>query len=266
MAAAQWRPVGAVPGAGCRPLSRRPVAEVSVRRAREVFPVPGAGDLLSHGGGDRRVVRVLVGSRRFDAAGTRLRLHAAGRDWFRRRHPRRPSPVQNSIGLSRRAFAQGFWFAAQRDEEVACLKTDLGLDFVPEQYKELSWSAQYLCNRALEKSRYHLKRPDLTHVSRTWPLRCVLYRDSRFPFEEAKFARWLAATQERYELVGRESVSLPRLRQDERTVMAIETIDSYKFVPRDPSSPPVPLPPLADESASAHPLVIGKKPEGGLRQ
>ena len=48
--------------------------------------------------------------------------------------------------------------------------------------------------------------------------------------------------------------------------MAIETIDSYKFVPRDPSSQAVPSPPLADQNASAHPLVIGKKPESGLRQ
>ena len=103
-------------------------------------------------------------------------------------------------------------------------------------------------------------------MSRTWPLRCVLYRESRFPFEEAKFTRWLTEMQEHYELVGRESVSLLRLRQDERTVMAIETIDSYKFVPRDPSSRAVPLPPLADETASGHPLVIGKKLEGGLRQ
>ena len=94
----------------------------------------------------------------------------------------------------------------------------------------------------------------------------MLYRESRFPFEEAKFARWLAEMQQRYELVGRESVSLPRLRQDERTVMAIETVDSYKFVPRDPSSKAVPLAPLADESASAHSLVIGKKLESGLRQ
>jgi hypothetical protein len=175
-------------------------------------------------------------------------------------------PYKTQSDYRARAFAQGFWFGAQHDEEVACLKTDLGLDFVPEQYKELSWSAQYLCNRALEKSRYHLKRPDLTHVSRTRPLRCVLYRESRFPFEDAKFARWLAEMQASYELVGRESVSLPRLRQDERTVMAIETIDSYKFVPRDPSSKALPLPPLADESTSGHPLVIGKKLERGLRQ
>ena len=104
-------------------------------------------------------------------------------------------PYKTQSDYRARAFAQGFWFGAEHDEEVACLKTDLGLDFVPEQYKELSWSAQYLCNQALEKSRYHLKRPDLTHVLRTRPLRCVLYRDSRFSFEEAKFARWLSEMQ-----------------------------------------------------------------------
>jgi hypothetical protein len=174
-------------------------------------------------------------------------------------------PYKTQSDYRERAFAQGFWFPAARDEEVVCLKSDLGLDFVPDEYKELSWSAQYLCNRAVEKSRNHLRAPDLSRVSRARPLRCVLYRESRFSFGEAKFARWLADMQERYELVGRESVSLPRMRQDERTVMAIEYVDSYKFVPRDPSSKPTSGSPVAERDASGHAVVVGKRPTGGER-
>jgi hypothetical protein len=175
-------------------------------------------------------------------------------------------PYKTQSDFRARAFAQGFWFCAQRTEEVACLKSDLGLDFVPEQYKELSWAAQYLCNRALEVSHYRLPRPDMTRVSRERPLRCVLYRESRFPFEEAKFARWLADMQQKYELVARESVPFPRMKQDERTLVATEFIDSYKFVPRDPSSNPVPAPPLADRQTSRHALGIRKVSAGGVRQ
>ncbi len=174
-------------------------------------------------------------------------------------------PYKAQSDYRERAFAQGFWFPVARDEEVACVKSDLGLDFVPDQYRNLSWSAQYLCNRAVEKSRNHLRAPDMSRVSRSRPLRCVLYRESRFTFDEAKFARWLADMQDRYELIGRESVSLPRMRQDERTVMAIESIDSYKFVPRDPSKS-APASPLADRDASGHAVVVGKRPAGGERQ
>jgi hypothetical protein len=174
-------------------------------------------------------------------------------------------PYKTQSDFRARAFAQGFWFSAERDEEVACLKSDLGLDFVPEQYKELSWAAQYLCNRSLEISRYHLRRPDFSRVTRSRPLRCVLYRESRFPFEEARFARWLSEMQQHYELVGRESLSFPRLRQDERTLVAVEYVDSYKFVPRGPSSDRVSSPPLADRT-SASPLAVRKGPAGGDRE
>jgi hypothetical protein len=155
-------------------------------------------------------------------------------------------PYKTASDYRARAFAQYFWFGTSRSEEVACLKSDLGLDFVPEQHRDLSWAGQYLCNRAIEVSRYHLPRPDLSRVTREHPLRCVLYRESRFPFEQERFDQWLAEMRQHYDLVARESISLPRMRPDDRTVMAVETIDSYKFVPRDPSAPASPSPPLAE--------------------
>jgi hypothetical protein len=175
-------------------------------------------------------------------------------------------PYKTQSDFRARAFAQSFWFPAQRDQEVACLKSDLGLDFIPEQYRELSWAAQYLCNRAIEVSRCHLRAADWSRASPSRPLLCVLYRESRFPFEEARFAQWLAQMQEHYELTARESRSFPRLRQDERTLVATEFIDTYKFVPRDPSFKPVPAAPLSARPASGPSLAVGKGPAGGDRQ
>jgi hypothetical protein len=48
--------------------------------------------------------------------------------------------------------------------------------------------------------------------------------------------------------------------------MAIESIDSYKFVPRDPSSKPAPAPPIAERDASGHAVAVGKRSAGGERQ
>lgn len=175
-------------------------------------------------------------------------------------------PYKTLSDFRARAFAQGFWFARQQEEEVACVKSDLGLDFVPGQYKELSWAAQYLCNRALEKSRYHLQRPDLSRVSRSRPLLCVLYRESRFDLDTAKRTRWLTGMREHYELAAQESISLPRLRQDERTVMAIEFVDTYRFVPRDPSSQPLLSPPVANGERSGRVIAVRKRLAGGERQ
>jgi hypothetical protein len=145
------------------------------------------------------------------------------------------APYKTQSDFRVRAFARGFWFSARSTEEVVCLESDLGLDFVPQERRELSWSAEYLCNYAIEKSRYRFKPADWNRVSRDRPLRCVLYHESRFPLDEPKLARWLDAMRENYDLVGRESASFPRLRHDERTLITMEFIDSYKFVRRDPS-------------------------------
>jgi len=155
-------------------------------------------------------------------------------------------PYKTLSDFRSRAFARGFWYSARSNEEVVCLESDVGLTFVPQKRQELSWSAQYLCNYAIEKSRYKLAPADRSRVSRDRPLRCVLYHESRFPLDRAKLGQWLAEMQRNYELLGRESVSLPRMRHDERTLVAVEFIDSYKFVPRDPSRPTQPMTPLTD--------------------
>ena len=131
-----------------------------------------------------------------------------------------------------RAFAKAFWVGTHYAEEVSCLKSDQGLDFVPDQHRELSWSAHYRCNRAIEVSRWSLRPADLNRVSATRPLRCVLYRDARYELDQERLDNWLSEMKRNYELTAHESIPFPRLTKNERRLVTMEYIDSYKFVPR----------------------------------
>lgn len=143
------------------------------------------------------------------------------------------NPYKTRSDFRARAFAQSFWPGAHSAEEVACLKSDLGLDFVPDQHVQLSWSAHYRCNRAIEVSRSSLKPVDFDKVSATRPLRCVLYRDARYEVDEEHLNQWLIEMQQKYELIARESVPFARLAKDDRRLVTMEYIDSFKFVPRE---------------------------------
>ena len=152
------------------------------------------------------------------------------------------NPYKTRSDFRARAFAQSFWVGAHSAEEVACLKSDLGLDFVPEQHRELSWSAHYLCNRAIEVARSSLKPVRFEKVSGTRPLRCVIYRDARYALDQERLDRWLEEMSENYELVGHEQIPFPRLAKNERTLVTMEYVDSYKFIPRtdnEKDSPPI---------------------------
>jgi hypothetical protein len=135
-----------------------------------------------------------------------------------------------------RAFAKAFWVGTHYAEEVSCLKSDQGLDFVPDQHKELSWSAHYRCNRAIEMSRSRLHPADLKQVSVNRPLRCVLYHDARYELDQASLDKWLDEMKQHYELIAHESIPFPRLAKNERRLVTMEYIHSYKFVPRGDSS------------------------------
>lgn len=149
------------------------------------------------------------------------------------------SPYKTRSDFRARALAESFWVGAHYSEEVVCLKSDLGLDFVPDQHRELSWSAQYLCNRAIETSRFRLKPADVRRISATRPLRCVLYHDSRFSLDQTALQTWLAKMNEHYETIGHDSIPLPRLDKNDRRLLAYETIDSYRFIPRENVLPPL---------------------------
>lgn len=135
-----------------------------------------------------------------------------------------------------RDFARAFWVGTHYAEEVSCLKWDQGLDFVPDQHRELSWSAHYRCNRAIEMSRSGLHPADLSRVSASRPLRCVLYHDARYTLDEARLEEWLNEMKQKYELVAHESIPLPRLAKNDRRLVTMEYVDSFKFVPRSESA------------------------------
>ena len=155
-------------------------------------------------------------------------------------------PYKTRSDYRARAFAQAFWFGIQSAEEVLCLKSDLGLDFVPEQHRELSWSAQFRCNRAIEVSRAHLRPADLSRVAKDHPLRCVMYRDARFGLDQQSLDRWLADMKTHYELVAHESLPFPRFAKNDTRLVAMEYVDSYKFIPRNGEPTPSSPSPLAD--------------------
>src|SRR5262249_22979201 len=104
-----------------------------------------------------------------------------------------------------RSFARWFWFNAEFAGEAVWLKTDLGLDFSPPTYRELSWSAMYLCNQRMCSPRHQAGAvPHWERIAADWPLRCLLYRDPQFPVDEAALERWQSEMAQHYQLVSRD--------------------------------------------------------------
>jgi Dolichyl-phosphate-mannose-protein mannosyltransferase len=143
------------------------------------------------------------------------------------------SPYKNISDERSRAFAQWFWYNAEYDSEVACLKTDLGRDFAPDTFRQLSFSAEYLCNQRIYSPRHatgeaiHWERISATH-----PLRCVLYRCPCYSFDEDAFEAWLNEMQETYDLVSRETYPEVRLKNT-GSVLEVDYLEIYRFVPKD---------------------------------
>ncbi len=140
-------------------------------------------------------------------------------------------PTKTQADARARAFAMWFWPNAQHAGEVACVKSDLGRDFSPGTWTELSWSAQYLCNLHIYSPRHHAKQLlDWERVSSTTPLWCVLYRDGDQPFDNAAFDRWLDEMQETYRLDSRERTPLVRHDKRERQVVRVDELEIFRWV------------------------------------
>lgn len=116
---------------------------------------------------------------------------------------------------------------------------DLGVDLAPGTFRELSWSAEYVCNRRIYAPESHRGAPDWGSVAKGRPLLCLVYRDPRFPLDAPAFERWLAAMRKRYDLVGRESYAFPRYDKRERNLLTTDTLEAYRFVVR-----PLPVGPM----------------------
>jgi hypothetical protein len=131
-----------------------------------------------------------------------------------------------------RSFARWFWFNAEFAGEAVCLKTDLGLDFAPQTYRELSWSAMYLCNQRIYSPRHQAgAAPQWEWIAADWPLRCLLYRDPQFPVDDAALERWLSEMTRHYQLVGRDRYPFPRFDERECRLVRVDHVEIFTFIP-----------------------------------
>ena len=142
-------------------------------------------------------------------------------------------PYKSATDRRYRDFARWFWFSLESSGEVACLKTDLRLDFAPGTFRDLGWSAMYLCNQRIYSPRHARGEPvDWQAVSADWPLRCVEYQAEVYRYDRAARDRWLASMRRRYELVARERFPFPVYDQRGLNLLCADALEVYKFVPR----------------------------------
>ena len=78
-----------------------------------------------------------------------------------------------------------------------------------------------------------------------------MYHDARYELDQARLDEWLQGMQKNYELVAHESIPFPRLAKDDRRLVTMEYIDSYKFIPLEDSSTEI-RPMAAGRTRSLH--------------
>ncbi|HEV3338784.1 MAG TPA: hypothetical protein VG125_00460 [Pirellulales bacterium] len=142
-------------------------------------------------------------------------------------------PYKSPTDVRYRDFARWFWPSAQFAGEVACLHTDLGLEFAPGTFHHLGWSAMYVCNQRIYSPRHRSGRPvDWGRVGADWPLCCVEYRAEVYPYDEAAQQAWLDSMGERYDLVSCNELPSPVYAQRGGILLCSDKLILYKFVPR----------------------------------
>ncbi len=140
-------------------------------------------------------------------------------------------PYKTRDILRTRDFAEWFWFNKAYDAELVCLKTDLGLDFSPSTF-EGGVSSLYLCNQKIYSERHRNGEPaDLARVSADHPLRCVMFRDARWQFNQQGLDNWLAKMQQDYELLAHEQYPFQVFHRDTEYKHCCY-VDLYEFVPK----------------------------------
>ena len=142
-------------------------------------------------------------------------------------------PYKSPTDVRYRDFARWFWPIAQFGGEVACLHTDLGLEFAPGTFHHLGWSAMYVCNQRIYSPRRRLGKPvDWARIGDDWPLHCVEYRAEVYPYDGAAQQAWLDSMDERYELVSQDVFPSPVYAQRGGILLCTDKLVVYKFVPR----------------------------------
>ncbi len=123
-------------------------------------------------------------------------------------------PYKTVSDRNARQWAQEFWARADAADHVD-LKTDLGIDFSPATFRELSWSAMYLANRRIYASRpRHVGAAAGPPVRWDRPVVVAEYHDVRQPYDVAAKDRWLSEMAKTHTLVRIEDV--PMARYDKR--------------------------------------------------
>jgi len=139
-------------------------------------------------------------------------------------------PCRASEDVWARDFARRFWTTSESQGEVACLKTDLGQDFSPDNF-HLRFSAIYRCNQRIYSPRHARGEPvRWERICSAWPLRCVEYKAPLFRYEKQAFDAWLEHMRSRYELVSRETFPMHMGRTSGNP--EDDYVEVYEFIPR----------------------------------
>ena len=142
-------------------------------------------------------------------------------------------PAKNPSDMQGRNFARWLWNDLAQESEVVCLHEDLHKDFTAELLERLNWSASFYCNSRIYSPR--LKRgmpPEWSRVSADRPLRVVSYRPDGFAHDEVAEAAWLREMEGKYRLVTRDRYPVPRFKQNGRTLVCMDHVDMFVFVPK----------------------------------
>lgn len=142
-------------------------------------------------------------------------------------------PYKSATDRRYRDFARWFWFSMESSGEVACLKKDLNIEFAPGTFRDLGWSAMYLCNQRIYSPRCARGEPvDWQAVSADWPLRCVEYQAEVYRYDAAARDRWLTSMRKRYQLIGRDRFAMPVYDQRGGILFCTDAVEVYEFAPR----------------------------------
>ena len=142
-------------------------------------------------------------------------------------------PYKSATDRRYRDFARWFWYSMEWSGEVACLKTDLNLDFAPGTFRDLGWSAMYLCNQRIYSPRHARGEPvNWQAISADWPLLCVEYQAEVYAYDQAARDDWLATMRRQYDLIARERFPFPVYDQRGGILFCTDAVEVYKFVPR----------------------------------
>jgi 4-amino-4-deoxy-L-arabinose transferase-like glycosyltransferase len=141
-------------------------------------------------------------------------------------------PYKSGTTLRAKEFAQWFWSDLAVDSELVCLETDLKANLSPGSY-EHGLASLYLCNQRIYSPRHARGEPPRwDRVSAERPLRCVLFRSTKWERDAQPLERWLDGMRRDYRLVARDKYPAPFYDKSDRRPLAVDFIEVFKFVPK----------------------------------